>query len=322
VNRSDARPLASPLAPTRTALEPAPHAVSGGPSDAKQAPSAPAPSSLDRRVSQARLIQLSEQLSRRDRDIIETVGQFRLLQAAQIRRLFFSEITSEAGRARVCRRSLQQLTEHQLLHRLDRRVGGTRAGSSGHVYALSPAARRLLAHWSGAGTASDRGAHEPGTPYAAHTLAIAELYTALVEADRDGQLELLGFETEPARTFPAGFAGTVTLKPDALVRVGAGAWEHVSFCEIDLGTEGRGTLSRKFRAYTDYHRGGREQARHGVFPRVVVIAPTEHRARYLDDLLANLPSVARQLFATATTETAIATLTGTDAKPEPEGAGG
>jgi hypothetical protein len=302
-------PLAGPLAPTHTARQPAAGADPRAASDA----TLPLPARAVR-LSHLRLLQLADRLSGREREILETVGRFRLLRAGQIRRLFFSEISTATGSARVCRRSLQRLSEHGLLRRLERRIGGTRAGSNGHVYALGAPGRRLVSFWSGTGIASDRGAHEPGAAFVAHTLAIAELYVALVEADRDGVLELLAFDTEPIcwRTFKSRFATSTTLRPDAFVRVASGDYEYASFAEVDLGTEGRGALLRKCRAYLDYYQGGREQAEHRFFPRVVWITATTARACYLDKLIEDQPVQAKRLFVSTRAATAIAALIGDD----------
>jgi hypothetical protein len=231
-----------------------------------------------------------------------------------VRRLFFSEIESEAGGARLCRRALARLVDEGLLRRLERRVGGTRAGSSGHLYATTAPGKRLLAYWSGAGIASNRGAHEPGSAFASHTLAIADLYVSLVEAGRSGALELLDFETEPVcwRAYTTALGAQATLKPDALVRLAHGDYEYVSFVEIDCGTERRGALLRKAHAFLAYFRTGREQVETGVFPRVVWITSQTTRAQYLAAIFAGLPAEAQQLFAVGGTEEAIALLTGSE----------
>jgi hypothetical protein len=318
----DHSPLGGPLALTSTAGEAAPGAASGPLSDATHPPleddhsvtGRPHQALPQRRLSRRGLVQLADQLSERDQAIIETVARLRLLQADQVRRLFFHDISTKAGSARVCRRSLQRLTECGLLRPLERQVGGRRAGSKGTVYATTAPGRRLLAYWSGLGATSDRGVHEPGAPFVRHSLAISGLYVTLVEADRAGTLELLSFDAEPAcwRTLTTPLGGNSILKPDALVQVAVGEYEHASFVEVDLGTEGRGALLRKTGAYIAYFDSGREQAKQGLFPRVVWITPTVTRARVIDTLIASLPAGARRLFATSVTGDAIGTLTGAD----------
>ena len=266
------------------------------------------------RLSRTSLVELADRLPSRERQILETVERFRLLRADQARRLFFGETESEAGSARLCRRALANLVEEGLLRRLERRVGGTRAGSSGHLYATTAAGKRLLAYWSGTGIAPNRGVYEPGAAFASHTLAIADLYVSLVETNRSGELEFLGFETEPScwRAFTTALGAQATLKPDALVRLARGDYEYVSFAEIDCGTEGRGALLKKAYAFLYYFRTGREQAASGVFPRVVWFTPQASRAKFLAALFAGLPAEARQLFAVGSAEEATALLTGSE----------
>jgi hypothetical protein len=299
-------PLVDPLAPLTPRGQSALDADSSAASDATPHPLGVG---ATQRLSQQRLAELAQRLSHRDRQIVAALGELRQLRGDQVRRLFFSEITTEGARARICRRSLQMLVDAKLLHRLQRRIGGTRAGSSGWVFALAPAGRRLLAYWQGEGLPSNRGVHEPGLLFVSHTLAVAELYVCLVEAHRAGRLELLSFETEPTRTYVSALGRTVRLKPDALVQIAAGDEELLSFCEIDLGTEGRGALLRKCRAYIDYYRTGREQAEQQTFPRVVWIAPSQVRAAFIAILVAELPPLDRHVFTCTTKEAALAALT-------------
>ncbi len=311
-------PLAGPLASSSRNGETAPAAASRRVSDATHPPLEDGSRSR-RRLSRRGLIQLAEQLSERDQAIIESVGRLRLLQADQVRRLFFHESSTTAGGARICRRSLQRLTELGLLRPLERQVGGRRAGSKGTVFATTAAGRRLVAYWAGLGGTSHRGVHEPGMPFVSHTLAICDLYVSLVEADRDGTLELLGFEAEPScwRTFTTLLGGNTILKPDALVRTAVGDYEHSSFVEVDLGSEGRGALLRKTDVYIAYFESGREQAAHGLFPRVVWITTTANRARVLDTLIGSLPASRRRLFTTTVTGKAVGALTGADSGTGP-----
>ena len=314
-------PFARPSALAANPSGPRPVAASGGIGDATQPPS-PASQPIDplplHRLSQRRLVTLANHLPNREQEIVRTVELFRLLRADQIRRLFFREITTDAGCARVCRRSLADLADAGVIRRLDRRVGGVGGGGSGYVYAVTAVGRRLLAYWNGTGLGSDRGVHEPGAGFVEHTLAIAELYVTLVEADRDRQLELLAFDAEPTcwRTYTTPFAATVIVKPDALVRVAAGEYEDVSFVEIDRATQGRGALLRKINTYVAYYKTGREQTATGVFPQVVWITTTAARGRFLTELIAGLPADGHQLFGVTTIERALTILTGTDAATE------
>lgn len=271
-----------------------------------------------KRVSARGLMSLAEGLSPRDRAITEAVARLRLVSGRQLERLFFAAGDQPTTGARLARRTLQRLTERRVLTRLERRIGGVRAGSAGHVYGLDVAGQRLVAFWHGEGLVRSRSGLEPGTPFVRHTLAIAEHYVRLVEAERAGALELLAFSGEPDcwRRFTGLGGAALTLKPDAFVLLGVGDYEERSFLEVDCGTEGRAALARKCRTYLDYYRSGAEQAAHGVFPRVVWITTTERRVGLLTEVCAALPPETWRLFAVGTPERALDLLGGAAA---PEG---
>ena len=266
------------------------------------------------RVSAARLLRLAGELGDGERIAIEVVAQLRLVSHAQLALLLESSHpgASAVSTARAVRRTLAQLTALGVLARLDRRVGGVRAGSGGYVYYLGPVGQRLMAYWEGRGLVRGRFRPEPGGRYVRHRLAVSELYVQLKEADRSGELDLLGFEVEPDcwRRYLDGFGGSVLLKPDAFVRVGIGAYEDRCFVEVDLGTESRSVVASKVRAYLDYFRSGNEQAEHGVFPRVVLLTNSETRGAALVDVVTRLPAEHWALFTVATLDRALEVLSG------------
>ena len=315
-------PLPRPLPPAKGTADPARQAGSARTGDATQparTASAAGPSRPSRRLGRQQLTQLADGMPDRERSIVETVDRLRLVRSDQLQRLFFHEISSARGRARVCRRSLQILTDQGIVRRLERRVGGTPAGgSSGYAYTLAPAGRRLIAYWAGEGVPSDRGVHEPQAGFVEHTLAISELYVRLLETERRGGADLIAFEPEPGcwRTHTSPTGATVLLKPDALARLGVGDSELSWFLEVDMGTHGRGALARKLNAYLSYYRTGREQTDSGVFPRIAWITGSDTRAHVLANLITRLPEPAHRLFATTTMENALALLT--DRKPDTE----
>ena len=250
-----------------------------------------------RRVSTAQLFRLAAELSERERELMLTVAELRLVSHTQLARLLDDGIStaSTASRARLARRTLARLTELGLLARLERRVGGVRAGSHGYCYYLGPAGQRLTAFWEGRGLVRGRYRPEPGAAYVRHRLAVSELYVQTALADRTGTLELLDFEVEPDcwRQYLDGYGGQVILKPDAFVRVGVGAFEERSFVEVDLGSESRTVLARKARAYLNYYASGTEQTQSGVFPRVLMLTNDGSRRVAITDLLARLPDSGR-----------------------------
>lgn len=246
------------------------------------------------RLSAGELVALAGAMPKREREIVEMVAGLRLAAGRQLERLFFTT-AKPASRARAARRVLSSLTEQGVLFRLERRIGGVRAGSAGHVFGLGPVGKRLVAFWSGEGLPRVRTAEEPSLVFVRHTLAITEQYVLLSEAESRGELELLGFESEPACWRP--LTGNETLKPDAFARLGVGQFEERSFLEVDCGTEGTVALRRKCQRYVRYFQAGTEQAEAGVFPRVVFITTSQRRVGVLVGVCAELPAEYWRLFA-------------------------
>ena len=214
---------------------------------------------------------------------------------------------SPASSARVTRRVLARLTGYGLLARLDRRIGGIRAGSAGHVYTLAPLGQRLL------GTPTRKRRTEPTFGFVRHTLATTELAIQIIEANAQGAIELLDLEPEPEawRTHRLGLA-EVTLKPDLYVRLNAGEYELSWFIEIDCDTESSPTIQRKCHAYVDYRRTGVEQDTRKVFPRVLWVAPDDKRAAGLERAISSDRQLPPAMFDVTTSSSALERLTGVD----------
>jgi hypothetical protein len=260
------------------------------------------------RLSAGRLVDLAGELSARERAVIQTVARLRLVSGKQLERLHFAETRSMASRARLARRTCARLVERGVLGRLERRIGGVRAGAAGFVYFAAPAGQRLVAYWRGEGLARPRSRYEPSRAFVRHALGVSECYVRSVAAERESQLELLAFETEPARAFvgPAGIRSV--LRPDAFVRLGLsdGATELHVYLEIDCGSEGRQALTRKCRAYIAAWRSGMAP----VFPQVIWITTTERRAELLREVCSSMPAEAWKLFVVTTPEQALDVLAG------------
>lgn len=218
----------------------------------------------------------------RDMEIVRHVTELRLMSGRQIETVHFppGAYASAETASRRCRQVLARLARDGVLHRLDRRVGGVRAGSSSFVYALGPAGHRLLE--------DDRvrpRRYEPSTVFVTHQLAVSQLVVDLTLAARRGELELLSVEGEPAcwRNVPA--VGRVVLRPDLFLVLTPGELEYRWFVEVDRDTHHRPAILRKARLYETYYRSGVEQANSGVFPRVIWITPTVTRAAALRNTL-------------------------------------
>jgi hypothetical protein len=242
------------------------------------------------RVSRRQVHVLAEQLSERDWQVLHDIRQLRLVSGGQLTRLHFTTPERSIDTAARCaRRVLARLTHHALLVRLHRQVGGVRAGSAAFVYAIGPVGDRLLRDHD---DAPRRRFREPTTGFLRHTLAVAELYVRLVEAQRAREVELLDLQAEPAcwRALSA-IGGRQWLKPDLFVALAVGKFEHYAFVEVDQGTEHGPAVLRKAQLYERYYRSGGEQARYGLFPRVVWLTTGDARADQLQRLLASARSL-------------------------------
>jgi hypothetical protein len=260
------------------------------------------------RVSRASVVRLRELLDDRELEIIESVGRLRLLSTGQIQRLhFFSG--KPLSSARQCRRHLERLVELRVLTRLERRIGGVRAGSASWIYALGVAGQRLNAN------NHDRRVRRPWEPsllFVRHRLAVNELFVKVVESDRAGELELIRFLPEPDcwRKFHGPGGVRQVVKPDGAVWIGAGEFEESYFLEVDLSTESVPALTKKLWLYRRYWLSGREQARNGVFPQVLLIAPSESRKAQLVEAAARQPSDSWPLFRVVLADQVIEVLSG------------
>ena len=204
------------------------------------------------------------------------------------------------------------MTKLGILARLERRIGGIRAGSAGFIYYLGPAGQRLMGYWSGQGLTRGRFRPEPGGRYVRHRLAVSELYVLAMQAEREGTLDLLSFDAEPDcwRMSGDGFGGARTLKPDAFARIGLGAYEDRYFIEVDLASESRSVIAAKVRAYLDYFNSGTEQTQHDIFPRVLLLTTTEERKAALVKTCSRLPAESWALFTITTLDQALPVLSG------------
>jgi hypothetical protein len=258
------------------------------------------------RLSRLGLLALQERLSERDRRILEHVAQLRLLRARQIQCLVFpdEQHANAATAARCCRRVLERLTRDRLLVRLERRVGGVRAGSASFVYAISPIGHRLI-HPAG----TRRRLREPSLRFVDHTLAVADLLVAVTFHARGGAWELVQWQSEPnSWRQVVTLGGTIVLRPDLFFVLAVGEYELRWFIELDRATEHLPAITRKCRLYNTYYRSGTEQQEHSVFPRILWIAPSEQRATWLRNTIAADRRLAAGLFGVTTTDQALTAL--------------
>lgn len=270
-----------------------------------------------RYLTPSQLRRLDQQLTTWDRDIVRSVDRLRLVSGGQLMRLWFadpqSSSASPSSRARSARRALQRLTSMGMLRRLERRVGGVRAGSDGFIYEVDQAGQRLSAFWRGDGLARTRPAHEPGVQFAEHQLATSEVYVRLAEAAGSDGFEIVGWQSEPAawRPFLGAMGARQVLKPDAYVVLACGDEELVWFVEVDRGTVSAAALRRQLAAYVAFWQSGHPGET--VMPRVLWLVPNDARAERLTHLTAGT-SAPSTLFAVTTAPGLLGELLGATAE--------
>lgn len=232
------------------------------------------------RLTRNRIWQLSYGLNERDLALVKTLAVVKVASVAQLERLHFEAQT------RTCRRVLQNLAERRVVARLGRTVGGVRAGSSGHVYALDVVGQSLAADVQPTPPGRLRRPWTPGARFLDHALAVTDVYVSLMGLSARGAVEPMVFEMEPEcwREF-APLGAPVTLKPDAFMRIGYRAGEDSYFVEVDRRTESLRTIEAKAAVYWSYFVSGEEQERHGVFPRVLWTVPNPQRQQDLQAFL-------------------------------------
>ena len=248
-------------------------------------------------------------LSDRDMTILQALRSLRLLTGGQLRRLFFAH-GDPITQARKARAAVKRLCELGVVTRLARRIGGMHSGSDGQVIALTSLGHAVLSLDTDK-SIRVRSIIDRKPAFQDHRLAVNELYVGLRERARDGAVELLDFQSEPAcwRGFPGIGGQLITLKPDAFVQVGVGEYEVSAFIEQDQDTESLPTITRKCGVYLDYYRSGQEQHDHGVFPLVWWLVPSTKRLRNIADVIRRLPRDAHALFAVALEDEAVTRLT-------------
>jgi Replication-relaxation len=261
-----------------------------------------------RYVSTRGVAKLRERLSERDLAILQQVAELRLMSARQLQAVHFplAAHDNEQAATHARQRVLTRLAREQLLTRLERRIGGVRAGSAGFVMALGPVGQRVLTL-----DAPRRRSYEPTLRFVDHTLAIAQLAVDVTLASRRGSLDMMDCQPEPHcwRQFQ-GMGGRRLLRPDLFMILGSGQYELRWFIEVDRSSESLPTVVRKCRLYAEYYQSGREQANRGVFPRVCWSAPDERRAERLRAAIGRDPSFPRGLFVVTTAAQTVATLSG------------
>jgi hypothetical protein len=234
----------------------------------------------------------------RDLQILHHVREHKFLTTKQIQRLLFWDHETVGAGTRACTRVLSRLQDRRLLYRLQRQIGGVRAGSASYVWGIDDSGDRLLRAESGKAVTKRFRTFEPMPRFLNHTLAIAEVRTRLEEAAHARQLELLALNTEPDnwRTFVGNRGAPQILKPDLHAVTAKDDFEEHWFLEVDLGTESLVALQGKCHVYQEHYNSGREQAATGIYPVVTWLIADLKRRRALEALIRKDNRLDPQLF--------------------------
>lgn len=239
------------------------------------------------RIGRAQLQAIAERLDATDRELLALLAAHRFATTRQL-----AQITALGGRygsdrsaLRQTSRRLRRQRELGLVEHLARRIGGTRAGSAGHVWHLTAAGLRLITQ----GRGSRRRFQEPSALFLAHTLAVTQARVVIEQAIHavGGRLALL--RTEPAcwRSWLRLGGALAWLKPDleAITATATGAEDHW-LLEVDLDTEHPARLLAKCHDYQAHLNSGTFQAEHGYYPQVVWLLTSPARAARLAEQIA------------------------------------
>jgi hypothetical protein len=135
------------------------------------------------RLTAARLRQLAAELPNRYTLPLLHLSRARVLSGGQLDRLLRQPDTAPKAASRARQRAMTHLIGLGLVARLDRRIGGVRAGSAGYVHVLTPAGYKLAAILTGQQLPGPvRRFRAPGPRFVAHALDIAEIYVQLTES--------------------------------------------------------------------------------------------------------------------------------------------
>jgi len=236
-------------------------------------------------------------LSTRDWAIIDTIYRLHVVSGLQLERLHFTPLSIHSRSVKRWQ-VLKRLVDARVLVPLERRIGTAQRGSSKLCYALDSAGLRLVRLRANAETtdAAVRRPRVPGERFVEHMLAVSELYVALVERGRIGRFQLEDFRAEPAAWVRDG--GGRWLKPDAFVKLRAGAVYDYWWIEADLATESLPTVHRKLLAYLDFVARG-QLGPDGIVPRVLIGVPTRARLTAVQRIVNALPTPADYMFRVA-----------------------
>ena len=235
------------------------------------------------RLSQARLEELSNIVSLKDKEVLKAISDCHYLMTRQIQRLLFFNSSTPSACMTAATRALKKLKSYGLIDTFKRRIGGVRAGSASFVWHLTEGGIRFLNLQNEDNTSRKRFL-EPSYAFMQHTLSVAECYIRIVELCRDNNslsLKTVEFEPDCWRRYIYSNLNS-SLNPDLFIATRYGEYEDRWFIEIDLSTESVQAILAKCERYHQYYRTSAEQKANGVYPVTLWIVPDLKRKNKLE----------------------------------------
>jgi Replication-relaxation len=235
-------------------------------------------------------------LTARDGRIIWAVHEYRALTAPQIASLFFPSTNGEGAVVNArCKYRLRMLYDHRYLHR-DEQPQKLTEGRKPLVYFLDVMGAEFLSHELGKEIHWDPQHNDVTYPFLEHLLATNDVRAAIaVGAASNGWQVRTWIDDKALKSAQQkehvtlrgneGATQQAAVVPDGYFVVDAGEFLYHHFLEVDMRTVtgeatkwGRRDWARKVRAYLEYYRSGKYEARYGTKSlRILTVTTGERR---------------------------------------------
>ena len=231
--------------------------------------------------------------------LLALLATYRFATTTQLARLTVEAYGSLSSAIRQTLRYLARLQEHDLVTRLERRVGGWQGGSTVSVWTLTTRGRRVQT-----GSRSRQRPRSLSTSFLAHLLAITETSVQITETARSMTDASATITTEPVcwRSYLGPAGQQLTLRPDLHAVVTSSRYDDHYFIEVDRDTENPARVLAACQRYAAYYASGAEQRACGVFPLVLWVVPSATRCQQLRRVIASDQRLPAALFAVITNQ--------------------
>ena len=231
--------------------------------------------------------------------LLALLATYRFATTTQLARLTAEAYGSLSSAIRQTLRHLVRLQEHDLVTRLERRVGGWQGGSTVSIWTLTTRGRRVQT-----GSRSRQRPRSLSTSFLAHLLAITETSVQITETARSMTDASATITTEPVcwRSYLGPAGQQLTLRPDLHAVVASQHYDDHYFIEVDRDTENPARVLAACQRYAAYYASGVEQRACGVFPLVLWVVPSAARRQQLRRVIASDQRLPTALFTVITNQ--------------------